>query len=158
HRGEDAADAARLRDLPAVLAHARADRDDRGRARLCVGRPVHAGPGRLRAAGDRGLARGAVRRTHRPGPRGHRGLPDGLAPPAPGWPSATTWRTCATTAAPSSPCTSAGWGRVAATSTTTWPAGSATRPRPRRSRTPTWTAARTRPPPWCPRNWSSTPR
>src|SRR5262249_61778002 len=67
-------------DLPALLAHARADRDDRGRAGLRLGRPVHAGPGRVRTAGDRGLARGAVRRADRPGARGHRDLPDGLAP------------------------------------------------------------------------------
>ena len=33
-----------------------------------LGRPVHARPGRVRAAGDRGLARRAVRRADRPGP------------------------------------------------------------------------------------------
>ena len=76
---QDRADADRLRHPPAVLAHARDDRDDRGRARLRLGRPVHARPGRVRPAGDRGLARRAVRRADRPVPRDHRDLPDGLA-------------------------------------------------------------------------------
>ena len=48
---------------------------------------------------------------------------------APGWRSATTSPACAITTGRSSPCTSAGWARGAATSTTTWPSGSATRPR-----------------------------
>ena len=72
--------------LAALLAHARADRDDRGRPGLCLGRPVRAGPGRVRPAGDRGLARRALRRADRPDPRDHRDLPEGLAPRAAGLP------------------------------------------------------------------------
>jgi hypothetical protein len=40
---------------------------------------IASGPGRLGPAGDRGLARRAVRRADRPVPRDHRDLPDGLA-------------------------------------------------------------------------------
>ena len=59
---------------PALLAMTAAGLD------YVLGRPVHAGPGRVRPAGHRGLARRPVRRADRPVPRDHRDLPDGLAP------------------------------------------------------------------------------
>ena len=74
--------AARLRHPAAVLAHPDADRDDRGRPGLRVRRPVHARHRRVRPAGDRGLARRAVRRAGGPDPRDHRDLPQGVAPRA----------------------------------------------------------------------------
>ena len=60
------------------------DRDDRGHPRRAVRRSVPARPRRLRAAGLRGLARGAVRRPDRPHPgvRPHR--PAGAGPPSGG--------------------------------------------------------------------------
>ena len=84
HRRQDRAAADRLGHPPAVLADARADRDDRGRARLRLRRPVHPRHRGLRAAGDRGLARRALRRAGRPDPGDHRDLPDGVAA-ASGW-------------------------------------------------------------------------
>ena len=74
----------RVRHLPAVLADPDAHRDDRGRAGLRVRRPVHARHRGVRAAGDRGLARRAVRRAGRPDPGADRDLPHGVAPRAAG--------------------------------------------------------------------------
>ena len=68
--------------LPDLQPHARPDRDDRGRPRLRLRRPVHPRPGRLRPAGDRGLARRPLRRpaAAHAGDRGD--LPAGVAPRA----------------------------------------------------------------------------
>src|ERR1700677_3441184 len=97
-RGENRAAADRIRHPAAVLAYPGDDRDDRGRARLRVAGPVLARHRCVWPAGDRGLARRAVRRAARPDPRDHRDLPHGVAPgapavrrqvlpaPPPGWP------------------------------------------------------------------------
>ncbi|CAA9273204.1 MAG: N5,N10-methylenetetrahydromethanopterin reductase-related protein, partial [uncultured Corynebacteriales bacterium] len=63
-----------------LLPHADAAGDDGRRAGLRLRRPVHPGPGGVRAAGDRGLPRRAVHRPARPHPRGRRHLPAGVAP------------------------------------------------------------------------------
>ena len=66
-RGDHRAGAARLEHPADLLPHADAARDDRGRSRQAVRRPVRARARRLRPAGDRGLPRRAVRPAARPG-------------------------------------------------------------------------------------------
>ena len=118
HRGPDRTAAARLGHPPAVLAHARADRDDRCRAGLRLRRPVHPGHRRVRAAGHRGLARRALRRAGGPHPRADRDLPDGVAPrPARATTASTTSCRCPRTRAPA-------WASRSSSSTTRSGSGS----------------------------------
>ena len=63
---------------PALLAQPGADRPDGGDARRAVGRPVRVGPRHVGSAGDRRLARGAVREADRPHPRHDRDLSQGV--------------------------------------------------------------------------------
>ena len=78
--GADRADRHRVGRLPDPGPHAGDDRDDRRHARHPVRRPVPARARRVRAAGVRGLARGAVRQAARPHPRVRRDRPDGAGP------------------------------------------------------------------------------
>ena len=68
--------------LPDLQPHAGADGDDGRRPGLRLRRPVHPRPGRLRAAGDRGLARRPLRRAAAAHPGDRRDLPAGVAPRA----------------------------------------------------------------------------
>ena len=68
-RRADRADRRRLGGLPDPRPHAGQHRDDGRDARHAVRRPLPARPGRLRAAGLRGLARRALRQAAGPHPR-----------------------------------------------------------------------------------------